>query len=116
MSPIHDLDIARIRRFVDKRNERIPPQAREQIRIEVDFDAGSATILECRPPWRPDYGPEWTRLPVARLRFTKSRREWALYWRDRNERFHAYGPVMPTPSVEVLLDEIDRDPTCVFWG
>ncbi|MGH9222948.1 MAG: DUF3024 domain-containing protein [Acidimicrobiales bacterium] len=103
-------------RFVERRNERIPLHAREQIRIELEIDAGSATILECRPPRRPDYGPEWTRSPIARLRFTKSRKEWALYWRDRNAQFRAYDPVAPTPSVEVLLDEIDRDPTCIFWG
>ena len=116
MSSLPELDLARIRRFVEQRNERIPPHARHQIRIEVDLDAGSATILECRPPWRPDYGAEWTRSPVARLRYTKSRREWALYWRDRNQRFHRYEIVDPTTSVEVLLGEIDRDPTCIFWG
>jgi hypothetical protein len=116
MRSLPELDLARIRRFVQQRNERIPPHVRDQIRIDLDVDAGSATILECRPPWRADYGPEWTRSPIARLRFTRSRKEWALYWRDRNLKFHRYDPVGPTPNVQVLLDEIDRDPTCIFWG
>lgn len=116
MTPLPDLDVARIRRFVERRNERIPPHARDQIRIEVDFDAGSATILECRPPWRPDYGPEWTRSPIARLRYTKSRKEWALFWGDRNLKFHTYDLTAPTSDVAALLEEVDRDPTCIFWG
>jgi hypothetical protein len=116
MSPPPELDLARIRRFVDKRNDRIPPDARDKIRIELDIDDRSATILECRPPWRPGYGPESTRFPIARLRYTKTRKECAIYRRDRNLKFHLYHLAGPTASVEKLLDEIDRDPTCIFWG
>lgn len=74
------------------------------------------TILEYRPPWRADYGPNWTRFPIARLRYTKTRRQWSLYWRDRNLRFHLYEPAPATSSVEDLLAEVDRDPTGIFWG
>ena len=116
MSPLPELDVARIRRFVDRRNERIPPDALDKIRIELDVDDRSATILECRPSWRPEYGPEWTRLPIARIRHMKSRNEWALYWCDRNLKFHLYDRVDPTANVETLLEEVDLDPTCIFWG
>jgi hypothetical protein len=74
-----ETDLARINRWVTRRNERIPPHARNQIRIEADVDDRSVTILECRPPWDPDrMGPEWTRHPIARLRYTRSRHEWDL--------------------------------------
>ena len=116
MNPLPELDLARIRRFVARRNEGIPPAARSKIRIELDVDDRSATIVECRPPWRPGMGPAWTRSPVARLRYAKARREWALYWRDRNQRFHLYDPVGPTPVVAKLLDEVERDRTGIFWG
>lgn len=33
-------------------------------------------------------GPEWTRLPICRFRYTKIRGEGSLYWSDRNLRFH----------------------------
>jgi hypothetical protein len=47
-----------------------------QIRIEADLDDRSVTILECRPPCDPDrVGLERTRLPIARLRYTRLRRE-----------------------------------------
>lgn len=71
--------------------------------------------MECRPHWR-DPNQPWTRLEVARLRYTQKRREWALFWRDRNLKFHLYDLVDPTPNVDELLAEVDADPTCIFWG
>jgi len=72
--------------------------------------------VECRPPWRADFGPEWTRFPIARLRYTKATRLWSLYWRDRNLKFHGYDRVPASVSVENLLAEVDRDPPAIFWG
>jgi hypothetical protein len=43
-------------------------------------------------------------------------RSWTLYWRDRNLRFHLYDLLAPSNRVDGLLNEIDRDPTCIFWG
>ena len=53
---------------------------------------------------------------IARLRYTTSRHEWQIYWRDRNLKFHAYDRVPPTTNVEALMAEIDADPTAIFWG
>ena len=111
-----DLDIARARRFVDELNADMPFDAGDQVKYELDVEAGSLTILECRPPWHEDYGPEWTRLPVARLRYVKARREWSLYWRDRHSKFHAYDQAPPTPSIQDLLEEVKADPVSIFWG
>jgi hypothetical protein len=101
---------------VEARSARLSERARDQIRYELDVDDRAVTILECRPPWRANFGPEWTRFPIARLRYTKARREWQIYWRDRNLKFHAYDLAPPTANVETLLAEIDADPTCIFWG
>jgi len=102
---------------VDARNARLPERARDPSRHELDVDDRSVTIVECRPPWRAHFGPDWTRFPIARLRYTKARRDWQIYWRDRNLKFHVYDLVPPTTAnVETLLAEIDADPTCIFWG
>jgi hypothetical protein len=111
-----ELDIARVRRYVDDRNERVPPEARDKIRYELDVAPSALTILECRPPWQPGFGTGWTRFPIARFRYVKARREWSLYWRDRNLRFHLYERMPPSPSVQELLDEVTDDPTYIFWG
>ena len=101
---------------VAERNERLPERARGQIRYELDVDPRSVTILECRPPWKAEYGPEWTRFPIARLRYTAARKEWSIYWRDRNLKFHLYDLFDPTPTIQAALDEVEQDPTCIFWG
>jgi len=111
-----ETDVARARRWVADRNDRMPEESQDQIRYELDVDPRSLTILECRPPWKPEYGPEWTRFPIARLRYTKARKEWSIYWRDRNLQFHVYDLFDPTPNIEAVLAEVDRDPTCIFWG
>lgn len=55
-------------------------------------------------------------LPVARLRYVHKHGHWVLLWRDRDERWHRYDGVTPTADVTALLDELERDPTAIFWG
>ena len=74
------------------------------------------TIFECRPPWDRGLGSARTRQPIAQLRLDATDLRWTLYWADRNDRWHAYEMVKPTRRLETLLDEIDRDPSCIFWA
>jgi Protein of unknown function (DUF3024) len=112
---IPEIDQRRIALWV-ARNATLPDAARDKIRYELVITTTSVTIVECRPPWRADFGPEWTRFPIARVRYTKTKRQWSLYWRDRNLRFHPYGLAPPSSNIEELLVEVDRDPTGIFWG
>jgi len=111
--PLPELGVARVQQWC---RSRVPERVRDQVRVEVDVAPGHLTIVECRPPWRGDYLPEWTRHPIARFRYTATTRQWSLYWRDRNLRFHVYDLVQPTDRLEDLLMEVDRDPTAIFWG
>ncbi|GAA3138992.1 hypothetical protein GCM10020255_014970 [Rhodococcus baikonurensis] len=82
-----ELDVARIVKYCASR---VPEQYRHEIRVECDITPRHVTICECRPPWREDFGPEWTRFPIARLYYTKKTGLWTLYWRDRHLKFHRY--------------------------
>ena len=113
MPGLPELDIARVRRWCQ---QRVPDHARDQVRVECDIGPRHLTIVECRPPWRQGTGPEWTRFPIARLRYTQATRTWTLYWRDRNLRFHLYDQLEPSPDIGDLLREIDRDPIAIFRG
>jgi hypothetical protein len=108
-----ELDIARVQRWCA---QRVPEHARHQVRVECQIAPRHLTIVERRAPWREDLGPEWTSFPIARLRYTATSKSWTLYWRDRHLRFHLYDLVEPSDSVRELLAEIERDPTCIFWG
>lgn len=108
-----ELDVARVQRWCAAR---VPEHARHQVRVECDVALRHLTIVERRVPWHEEPGQEWTSFPIARLRYIAADHAWTLYWRDRNERFHIYQQLSPSPRAEDLLTEIDRDPTCLFWG
>lgn len=108
-----ELDVARVQRWCAAR---VPERARHQVRVEAQPATRHITIMERRAPGRDDTGPDWTSFPIARLRYTKTAKTWTLYWRDRNLRFHLYDRLPPSPHVDDLLTEIERDPTCIFWG
>lgn len=111
-----ETDVARVRRWGADCNGRIPERARDQIRYELDVDDWAVTVYECRPPWRSESGPEWMRFPIVRFRYTKARREWATYWRDRNLKLHRFPPIDPSEQIEVLLTAVEADRTGIFWG
>ena len=108
-----ELDVARVRRWCQ---QCVPEPARGELKVECDVAPRHLTIVECRPPWGEDIGAEWTRFPIARLRYTRATGEWSLYWRDCHRRFHSYDRITPSPRVDDLLQELDRDPTAIFWG
>lgn len=114
MAGLPETDVARVRRWCA---QRVPEHVRDQVRVKCDISPRHLTIVERRPPWRQDAAStEWTQFPIARLRYTKATRTWTLYWRDHNLRFHLYDHLKPSPGIGDLLDEIDRDPTAIFWG
>jgi len=107
------LDVAAIRNYCE---QRVAPDASDQVRLEAGLSRGAVTIVERRPPWREDAGPEWASNPIARLRYTTKSEAWTLYWCDSNARWHRYESLKPSADVRALLDEVDRDPTGIFWG
>jgi len=97
--------------------KRVPAFARDQVRLDYEIQGSAATIVGRRVPWRP-VSPDdaWTRFPIARFRYNARRAFSSLYWRDRNLRWLLYGLVGPSPALSDLLEEVERDPTAIFWG
>jgi hypothetical protein len=62
------LDVARVQRWCANQ---VPEHIRSEIRVECDVAPRHLTICECRPLWREDLGPDWTRFPIARLHYTR---------------------------------------------
>lgn len=95
--------------------KRVSPDVRHKVRLVVDIQGPRATIYEERPPWSRQ-GDSWTRGPVARFRYVAKDKLWTLYWSDRNGKWHLYEGVRPSPTIDRLLAEVNRDPTGIFWG
>jgi hypothetical protein len=110
---IPDTAVAAVRRFCE---DRIPAQHQDKIRVEYGLRGKTVTIYECRPPWRPDLGTDWTRQPVAQLRYDPEDHHWRLYCADRSSRWHYYDLTDPSPDINELIEEINDDPTGIFWG
>jgi len=53
---------------------------------------------------------------TCRFRYTKVRKQWSLYWRDRNLKFHEYDLVAPTPHLDEIIDYVANDRSGIFWG
>jgi Protein of unknown function (DUF3024) len=95
---------------------RVPHELRDQVRLELSVRGNSITIVERRPPWREDFGPDWSSVKVAQLRLEPSARVWTLYCSDANGRWLRYSDAQPSNDIRSLLNEIDADPTGIFWG
>lgn len=108
-----EADVARVRAWAD---EQVPPEQRDKARVEVDQTPRGLTIHLCEPPWDESFGPEWMRVPVARLSWVSAQGVWRLYWARAGGRFEAYPDVDPTPDVDELLAAIDEDDYGAFWG
>jgi hypothetical protein len=108
-----ETDLARIRELCEAR---VPPEARKHVRVGLEHERQAVNIVERRPPWREDYGPEWSRLPIARLRYVASKRLWTLYYHRHTGRWERYPLLGPSRRVADLLSEIAEDPICVFRG
>jgi hypothetical protein len=113
--PLPEEDAAIVEQWVHALNARIPPHVAERMRYETEIYRNAITLVEVAPLDFQSPDSDVYRVPFARLRFTRSR-GWELYWSDRDSNFHVYEQVEPTQHVTVLLAEIDRDPTGIFFG
>ena len=93
---------------------RVPADMRSQMRLEHSVRGNAITIVERRPPWREDFGPEWSSTKVAQLRDDGGL--WTLYCAHSNGRWRRYDEAAPASDVAPLLAALDEDVTGIFWG
>ncbi len=95
--------------------QRVPPHVRDKVGIGYRFRGNSVTLVERRVPFRDPSG-EWIESQIAQFRFDPKGNIWSLYWSDRNSKWHKYDNIEATEEFDLLLQEVDKDPTAVFWG
>lgn len=110
-SALPELAVAKVKRFCDRK---IPQHVRNELRWEVETRANAITIYEHRPPWRPDYGPEWTKREIAQFRYDPETLTWSLFWANRNGRWLKYPDAPPAGDVDPLLRVVDENRTGAF--
>ena len=95
--------------------QRMPPHVADKIRLSYTFHGNSVTIWEHRAPWTKSL-PAWSDMTVAQLRYDPKAQTWMLYWSDRNNRWHEDENLSPIKKLDLILAELDRDPTGIYWG
>jgi hypothetical protein len=95
--------------------KRMKPQFADKIRLSYTFRGNSVTLWENRAPWSPAM-TSWTTSAVAQFRYNSKAQTWMLYWRDRNSKWHEDEGLAPVKNLDLILAEIDRDPTGIYWG
>jgi hypothetical protein len=110
-SPLPEIDIEKVRRSCRRR---VPDTFKDEVRLEVTVRGRHLSIHERRPVWRGAPG-EWTSMPIAQLRYDGDGL-WTLYFGDRYGKWTQYFDLAPRQAIDVIINELDTDPTCVFWG
>jgi hypothetical protein len=106
-----DLDVEKVRRFC---RTRIPDAVANNVRLEATTRSRSVFIHERRPPWDGSPG-EWTSMPIAQPRYEDDGK-WTLFFANQYRKWVRYPELEPKQPIDVLISEINQDPTCIFWG
>ena len=102
------------RRLTAYCDEKVPLRIRDRLVLQFRFENQSVVLLERRPYFR--VPNQWIEHPVAKFRYFKARKTWALYCRDRNAKWHKYGLFPWSRRFDTLLGAVNEDPTGIFWG
>ena len=94
--------------------KKVPMEYRDKVRVQFKIRGNSVTLYEERPAFLREN--EWVDIKVAQFRFNPKNSHWKLYCADRNSRWHEYYETDQTPDFKQLLQEVEEDPTCIFWG
>ncbi|PLX82253.1 MAG: hypothetical protein C0617_14065 [Desulfuromonas sp.] len=93
---------------------KIPSHLQNEIRLNFKFRGNTVTLLESRPAF--DMPDTWVDIPVAQFRYDPDAKLWSLFWADRNSRWHPDMEIDPVKDFDRLLQEVERDPTGIYWG
>lgn len=105
----YERDIAR---FLERR--RPPVHIRPELDIDVRLNGQSVEVFEIRPDWQDKAKKMET--PVAKATYVRSKNHWRMFWMRRDLKWHGYEPNSEVRSLEAVLNVVDRDEFCCFFG
>lgn len=88
------------------------PEIRHELEIVFRLEGLVAFIAERRPDWSDR--SVYRNHDIAKLRFSVATREWSLFWRDRNSKWHRFADCPPSANIADLLHVVRAHP--IFHG
>ena len=110
-----EIEMARIKKAVGGLcRRRTSPEIRDKLRLEYSVYRHDIEIFEVRPHWK--YPGEIMETPVAKIKYIRTVNEWRLYWMRQDLKWHSYEPHSVSRILEELVEAVDRDEYCCFFG
>jgi hypothetical protein len=103
-------DVEQVERFC---LTKVPASHHDQVRLDVVVVDGGIEIHEGRPVLL-DAPIDWTSVPIARFAYEDG--TYTLYSGGSDGVWDYYLDLEHNQILEVLIEEVDQDPTSVFWG
>jgi hypothetical protein len=101
-----------VAQFIEQR--RPPSHIRSQLDFGFRIDGQSIEIFEVRPNWRDN-----TKLQehsLAKATYNKSKRNWKVFWKRADRKWHSYKPNAEVASIEDFLAVVQKDEHGCFFG
>ena len=92
----------------------VPLHFRNQVRMGFRIAGHNVILFEERPAFRTPH--EWRAHHIAKFTYVRTRRLWRLYCQHSDLKLHEYQRLPAAGDFEVLLREVESDPTHIFWG
>jgi Protein of unknown function (DUF3024) len=106
-----EFDVEKVKRWCE---DRVPARVRDKVRIEMTTKGKTISIYERRPHWQ-GKPVEWSKTRIAQIRY-EGDGTWTLYFGDRHDKWTLYFDLDPHQPIDVIINELEEDHTCVFWG
>ena len=101
-----------VREYVEKR--RPPAHLRYKVDLSFRLDGQSVEIFEIRPVWNDP--SEKIEESVAKATYVKTKRNWKIFWKRADLKWHRYDPVPEVEIIEQFLDVVEKDHDGCFFG
>ena len=85
----------------------------DQVKLHFETRGNRVTLTESRPLF---IDPAiWHKVKIAQFEYNPDSRIWTLYWYDRKDRRQPYPTGRNKDTLEKLMQEVNQDPTGIFW-
>lgn len=114
--PFDDQEVQRIEHTVENflQRRRPPPRIRPQLDLGYRMMGHSIELFEIRPQW--DNPKQIHRYSFAKASWVKAKRQWKIYWKNDDLKWHGYEPVATVKSIDDFVAIVDADPHGCFFG
>ena len=89
-------------------------EIRKQIDYGYSWENNIAILFEIRPRW--DRPEKLMNIEFAKIRYTRTQREYKLYWMRGSGKWELYEPFPTATNLQDLLKEVKQDSYSCFFG